>query len=317
MFDSLDKDHSGSLNAEEFERAGEALWEAVRGGAEENVKKDVREMVARHAPAMRTLMGKMGAEAVSVLAEETETEARGEWVRRMFGLADKDGDGGVSFDEFRKFFLSTARRERAAREEQLRDLIAENLDSNEGRIDLRVVSRDGLVKSVQVNVPGMTGDEIRGASLVPLFRQARNQFFDEFSWEDFGFPIQRGYELTNEKRLAVVALLVRSTAPSHTVTVDGHAVAVADERKVEEEEEREEKEEGLVRLRLKNVLVIAAGSTTRLGVCGSQGKGSCTKGDPAEVCVGHGVRVTPRSGPHLDTINAYYLALTLELDVEL
>lgn len=158
-FDALDENKDGQLSLAEWEVASKALWEAIRGGAEQHVKQDVRTTVAGHAPAMKGLVGKMAAQAVALLAEQSDPD-HAAWTREMFTRADKDASGALSFDEFVAFFAHDAPRERAQREAELREAVAANIDEHHGVLDVRV-QKGAVTKSVNVAVPGLTGDEIR------------------------------------------------------------------------------------------------------------------------------------------------------------
>ena len=159
VFEKLDKDKSGSLGLQEWCDAVDVFWDAIRGGAEEHVRHEVRAEVAAHAPFAKNMFGKVGAQAVTLLAEEN-SEPRRPWVERMFADADKNQDAVVSFEEFMRFVRNEAVAEQRAREQQLRDLGAENVDEHHGDIVLSVV-RGSTTASVNVTGMGLDSEAIR------------------------------------------------------------------------------------------------------------------------------------------------------------
>jgi Ca2+-binding EF-hand superfamily protein len=154
-FWALDMDYTGGLSFDEWRDAADAFWEAVRGSGEDHVREELREYVAARAPIMKNLVGKLGAQAVTLLAEESAREEREPWVRRLFEQADKNKDNVVSFDEFLSFLRNEATAEQREHEQRLRELVAQNVEQNDGDISV-VVHHGSSTKSVLV--PGLHFD---------------------------------------------------------------------------------------------------------------------------------------------------------------
>ncbi len=159
VFSALDKDKSGALSFTEWCDAVDVFWEAIRGTGEEHVRHELRAHVATHAPIMKNMFGKLGAQAVTILAEENSEERR-PWVERLFAQADKDKDNSVTFDEFMSFVRNEAAAEQRAREEQLRNLVADHVEQNYGDIWLNV-ERGSTSASVKVTGLNLHPESIR------------------------------------------------------------------------------------------------------------------------------------------------------------
>jgi hypothetical protein len=161
VFTALDKDKSGALSFEEWHDAADVFWEAIRGTGEAHVRQELREHVAAHAPMMKNMMGKMGSQAVTMVAEESnQQEQRLPWVQRLFEQADKNKDNAVSFEEFLSFVRNEAAAEQREHEQRLRDLVAQNVEDNNG--DISIATQHGAVtKSLHVAGLNLDAEAIR------------------------------------------------------------------------------------------------------------------------------------------------------------
>lgn len=284
VFEKLDANKDGQLSLEEWTVASEALWEAIRGGAEERVRNDVRETVARHAPVMKGLISKMAAQAVDLLADSSDPDHR-EWVQHMFVRADKDASGALSFEEFVRFFREDAQEERNRREAELRDAIATNIDQNNGRISVQVQD-GGVSKSVNVDVPGLAGDEIRQAALLNLHVGGRVLYNN---WNEFEVTELhgRGYEIRLEKPLPPIrSIVLISSASKHVVELDGKELEGVVQSAVEGEP-------GKVRLTFAEPINFPL--RCKFGIKCKDGQFGGTQGVSDEQSVGHGIHVQPKT----------------------
>jgi Ca2+-binding EF-hand superfamily protein len=161
VFTALDKDKSGALSFEEWARAADVFWAAIRGTGEERVRQELREHVAAHAPMLKNMMGKMGSQAVTMLAEENDKEEqRLPWVQRLFEQADKNKDNEVSFEEFLSFVRNEGAAAQRDHEQHLRELVAQNVEENNGNIAL-ATQHGAVTKTLHVGGLSLDAEAIR------------------------------------------------------------------------------------------------------------------------------------------------------------
>ena len=159
-FQQLDKDGNGSLDQEEFKLLGRYLYASNVDGATNEVREEVREEFQNKAPFLAKLMGKAASSATDLLAKQISPADVDEWIEKMFVVADKNGDSGISFEEFEDFLKTDAKHDKEARKASIRDAVADNMEANNGGLNV-TVKEGNVTKSVTVNVPGVSSSDIR------------------------------------------------------------------------------------------------------------------------------------------------------------
>lgn len=282
VFASLDANHDGSLSLSEFSAASDLWWAAIRGGATDHVKAELRAEIEQKAPLMKSLMAKIGVQAVDLLAQESDLKVeQTAWTSRMFQVADRNGDGSVSFDEFLRFVRHEALEEQQEREAELREQLSANMRAHGGNIH---VVKGG--QSVRVDVPGLDVERFERKDRLHLHVVGRDQKVIE--WSDTYKP--RGYLVHSEKaQVCVVALEIGSSASSHWLSIDGQVVEAVETRL----------SDTTVRLALPESLLIGA-TPRRIAISAETGQLLCTVGDPGKQGIGRGCFRLSRYGSDLD-----------------
>lgn len=169
LFSALDQDKDNFVSLDEWMANAHGVWAGVRGAAERIVREEVATTYTSVCSAQERnfdvvsgrAVGRAAAAAVAVIAAQlwvmgAEAESEQPFARRMFAVADARKEGKLSHQDLKNWLSTTARTLQRESADQLRNAVADHVESNNGVLK---VNSEGV--TICVDIKGVHAEAIR------------------------------------------------------------------------------------------------------------------------------------------------------------